>query len=370
MTKENIVPKAGKEKYMSLRTDIMLFQISMLALIVCAPLYGSGAELADLNSASAPERIHVAHNAHIKRHLDTQSASIRENLSVNGKALLNGQVVFSLQPIFLHHTMANGTDSGKIPVFDPSGALGVSPLIVDVDGGLIISMLTADRVVVTDADKKLVSSPTTAAELANLNGVTSPIQGQLNTLTFTKLDLAGGTMGGPLVLPDDSTTSPALRFSGATTTGLSATASNDTLHIFANGTAAADIASDSFRINVPFIQGHVNAIQAVQIESPSSNDIISVGSNIAVLLLTNGAAVNNVIVEFPAPAHDGQLFTIALATTFAADLINSATSPAVNILNDITQLDPSIALGATTGGRSITYFYNASDNTWYGFWRG
>ena len=43
--------------------------------------------------------------------------------------------------------------------------------------------LTASRAVVTDANKELVSSATTAAELAFVNGVTSNIQTQLNSIT-------------------------------------------------------------------------------------------------------------------------------------------------------------------------------------------
>lgn len=44
-----------------------------------------------------------------------------------------------------------------------------------------VSGLTASRAVITDGSKNLASSPTTSAELAFVNGVTSSIQTQLNT---------------------------------------------------------------------------------------------------------------------------------------------------------------------------------------------
>ena len=45
---------------------------------------------------------------------------------------------------------------------------------------LTLSDATADRAVVTDADKKLVSSAVTTTELGYVSGVTSSVQTQLN----------------------------------------------------------------------------------------------------------------------------------------------------------------------------------------------
>ena len=65
-------------------------------------------------------------------------------------------------------------------------------------GGLQPANLTASRVVVSDASKKLVSSAVTATELGYLDGVTSNIQTQLNgklsgSSAFAKL-IYGGTI--------------------------------------------------------------------------------------------------------------------------------------------------------------------------------
>jgi hypothetical protein len=62
-------------------------------------------------------------------------------------------------------------------------------------------------------------SPTTATELGFVNGVTSPIQTQLNN----KLSLSGGTLTGALTLPQGSSINPSLNFTGFPQTGLSAT---------------------------------------------------------------------------------------------------------------------------------------------------
>lgn len=64
-----------------------------------------------------------------------------------------------------------------------------------------LAALTASRAVVSDASGFLVSATTTAAEIGFVNGVTSSIQTQLNTLTTNQgnyLPLAGGTMSGSI----------------------------------------------------------------------------------------------------------------------------------------------------------------------------
>ena len=62
------------------------------------------------------------------------------------------------------------------------------------------------------------ASPTTAAQIGYLSNVTSDIQAQLNN----KLSLTGGTLTGPLTLPDGTPGEPSLNFTGFPTTGLSA----------------------------------------------------------------------------------------------------------------------------------------------------
>lgn len=64
-----------------------------------------------------------------------------------------------------------------------------------------LAATTASRAIVSDGSGFLVPSTTTAAEIGFVNGVTSAIQTQLNTLTSNQanyLPLAGGTMSGAI----------------------------------------------------------------------------------------------------------------------------------------------------------------------------
>lgn len=86
---------------------------------------------------------------------------------------------------------ANGTTEATLYLND------TSPVVVGT-GGLRVSSLTANRALVTDANKKLVSSAVTSTELGYLDGVTSNIQTQLNgklssSSAFAKL-VYGGTI--------------------------------------------------------------------------------------------------------------------------------------------------------------------------------
>lgn len=54
-----------------------------------------------------------------------------------------------------------------------------------VTGSMTVTSLTSNRAVATDANDQLVSSATTDTELGYLNGVTSGIQTQLNSKTYT-----------------------------------------------------------------------------------------------------------------------------------------------------------------------------------------
>ena len=65
---------------------------------------------------------------------------------------------------------------------------------------ILTSDLSANDVLVSDANGKVAASGTTATELGYLSGVTSSVQTQLNS----KLDLSGGSMTGSIVIPTGS----------------------------------------------------------------------------------------------------------------------------------------------------------------------
>jgi hypothetical protein len=73
-----------------------------------------------------------------------------------------------------------------------------------------LAALTASRAVVTDGSGFLSAATTTATEIGFVNGVTSSIQTQLNTLTTNQgnyLPLAGGTMSGAINMGSNKITS-------------------------------------------------------------------------------------------------------------------------------------------------------------------
>ena len=101
-----------------------------------------------------------------------------------------------------------GANAGNIDLIAPNSTTttnlaGSSNLFTALNNILPTSQLTASRVLVTDANKKLAVSATTATQLSYVHGVTSNIQTQINTLntnlfndgsTTGKCKLANGTM--------------------------------------------------------------------------------------------------------------------------------------------------------------------------------
>jgi hypothetical protein len=107
-------------------------------------------------------------------------------------------------------------DSEELFVYDGSAwvqVTSITDLVNEVEGVLDVgnggtnssAPLTNDKVVVTTTGA-IVESDITTTELGYLDGVTSNVQDQLDTLDEDKLDLAGGTMTGALTLSIDPST--------------------------------------------------------------------------------------------------------------------------------------------------------------------
>jgi len=109
-------------------------------------------------------------------------------------------------------------------VFANDSAAPEQSVVVGADGKVIVDTLTPSEILISDADKKVVSAPgatyPSLTELAYVKGVTSAIQTQLGD----KLPLAGGTMTGDIQLGEtdiklDATLSADEKWSGITMLG-------------------------------------------------------------------------------------------------------------------------------------------------------
>ena len=127
--------------------------------------------------------------------------------------------------------------STKIVMAGDTNLYRASSGVLQTDGNLIIAGLTANRAIVTNSSKQLVSSATTDTEIGYVSGVTSAIQTQLNG----KVAKAGDTMTGNLTLPAGTSSAPSLNFTGSTTTGLAAVA--NALYLITNGAYGLSISS-------------------------------------------------------------------------------------------------------------------------------
>lgn len=101
------------------------------------------------------------------------------------------------------------TNTGVVTIANSA----ITNVKVDAAAAIALTKLaatTASRAIVSDGSGFLVPSTTTAAEIGFVNGVTSSIQTQLNTLTSNQanyLPLAGGTMSGSINMGSNKITS-------------------------------------------------------------------------------------------------------------------------------------------------------------------
>jgi hypothetical protein len=202
--------------------------------------------------------------------------------------------------------------------------------VLKTDGNLIIDGLTASRALITNASKQLSTSVTTDTEIGYLSGVTSAVQTQFNN----KVNKNGDTMTGSLQLPAGTTNSPALRFTGSSTTGLSAI--SDVLSLSTGG----------------FERIKINASGAVQINGLNSVGIVHTDINGSL----STSAIVNTDISASAAIADSKLATI----TTPGKIANSATS-ATNantgstiVLRDVSGNFSAGTITATLNGNAST----------------
>jgi len=144
---------------------------------------------------------------------------------------------------------------------------------------------------------------------------------------------------------------PSLQFNGSTNTGLSA-AIADSISFDTNGVERMAISEANMIVSVPYCN---QAIQAVSITG--NNQSVTASSTTSVLILKPTGNRTNFTVRFPASPTNGQYFTILLGATFTVSVINAGNG--ASVVNGIT------SYSSSPGQASSTYFYYATDNTWY-----
>jgi len=236
--------------------------------------------------------------------------------------------------------------------------------ILKTNGDIIVDGLTASRVVVTDASKKLASSATTEAELGYLAGVTSPIQAQIDG----KVAKAGDTMTGILTVPAGTAGNPSIQFSGSTNTGISA-AMVDSLSFDTNGNERINISPTGIvTINGFTTAGivHNNAIGALSTSLITNADIsptaaiedtklatISTGGKVAnsATTATNANTPNAIVSRDASGNFIAGTITANLAGNVTGNLIGNADT-ATTAVNATSFTGPLI--GDVTGTQGAT----------------
>ncbi len=193
--------------------------------------------------------------------------------------------------------------------------------------------------------------------------ITASLNGNITGNASGNVLKVGDTMTGTLQLPAGTASSPALTFTGSTTTGFSAPTAN-TLSIDANGTQVISISSSEIDLLAKVIATNLICNQAIQSAVPANNTTVTVGTTTSLLLLKpTGLVSSNFTITFPANPIHGQRLTIILGNpSLSVSILNDGNG--ATIINGLAQLSTTL-LTALTGGISVTYFYYAPDNAWY-----
>jgi hypothetical protein len=240
---------------------------------------------------------------------------------------------------------------------DSSGRLS-SSLIVDADVSPTAAIVDTKLATISTAGK-VANSATTATSANTANAIVArDASGNFNAGTIT--------LSGALQVPAGTAAAPTIRFTGSTTTGLSAPTAN-TLSLDANGAERMSISATAITATPKFIFQNPISYQAIQTVVPTSNGSVIAATTTGVLLLRHAVNVTNFTIFFPANPINGQLFSITLGTTNTITLINNGNG--ASVVNEISSLNPS-AFSSTSSGASVTYLYFSTTNTWYRYNRG
>jgi len=308
--------------------------------------------------------------ANAATNLNTASTIVRRDASGNFSAgtitaALNGNATTATSATTAT-TATNATNFTGSLSGDVTGTQGAT-VVSTVGGQTAANVATAT--IAANAATNLNTANTIVRRDASGNFSAGTITAALIGAASLNVLKSGDVMTGALELPAGTSTVPSLRFTGSTTTGLSAATAN-VLSFITNGQTQATVDATTFKITPTLIASAAFATSAIVTVVPTVGGSTTVANTTAILLLKPAANVGGAgfTVNFPSTPQNGQYFTIMLGTAFSVILVNSG--GANTIFGGITTLNTAQPTSGTVGGSSVSYIYSSTDTTWYRFRRG
>ena len=198
-------------------------------------------------------------------------------------------------------------------------------------------------------------SPTTATQIGYLSNVTSDVQTQING----KLSLTGGTLTGPLTLPDGTSSMPSLNFAGYPGTGLSAT--GGVLALDTNASPAITINQDG---NVTINQASSGTTLTVTGGGASISGNLTIPSGTGIIT-TDAITINNAPVAGTDGANKAYVDSVAVGLQVKSPCNLVATAPDGNI--DLSGFPTIDSVVTSTGFRVL--LTDETDGVENGIWQ-
>lgn len=209
------------------------------------------------------------------------------------------------------------------------------------DGNMIVGGISSgERVLTTNSDKQITASDVTVTELSYLENVTSNVQDQLND----KMNIAGATMTGNLVIPIGSVNLPSLSFNTYPNYGISLDISdNNSLSISTNALNRFKIDADGVTTISNLGAGIVHAeIDGVLSSSSIVNNDIANGTvqNIKLATLSSTDSPDNIVLRDSTGNFAANMISLNGVTTYNTDVatkayVDSTVATGFNILPSV-----------------------------------
>ena len=274
---------------------------------------------------------------------------------VTNLSFLNSNSVFTGTARWMG--IATLTNTGNIFVGDGSGLTGVGMVTsgglatnatiygLTINTGSTNNALTGSRAVVTDANKGIVSSATTATELGFVSGVTSALQTQINAKAATT------TLGGYVTNLGGLATN-------LTATGLTVATGQTNTHL----TASSIVTTDANK-------GIVSGTTTADLATLSANQTFTGTNTFSGSLIASGTNLTGFAQEWIIYNGPPNVLTNVTGGYGSSNLFHTQTIPAgimgsngmLGLYYDV-RLVNAAGLSAATTTRGFTYHYNEGTN--------